>query len=299
MRIIKSAKDFFDILESIPDNRWISIGYVMGANLDIPKIKRKNPVTNRMKGYPDYSAFEGGSDIGALVAITSYNFRFRHRNVINKTYRDVIVPKKNAIRAEYGIDSVQGKEDYKQANAYGNGNSASYVGANEKLAGHSYMPQNTYNAKKKTMYYAIGTDGHILRPLTPDEVRPYMAKKKAFEGESALRKMGVEEERIQEYIKKIKDLGFTYKNFEFSSILWLCATVDGEPIIYINDNLARAVDDIDIRPEDFRKIARERYNIELNQLGESLKRKKTLTEAVIGKALRESINKLFARNLFI
>ena len=300
MRIVKSAEEFFDILESIPDNRFISVGYVTGANLDVPIIKRRNPATNRMKGYPDYSVFQSDKEIGALVGITAFNFRFRYRNVVTNTYRNTILPQKNKIRSEYNLPPVKEREeDYKKRNDWGNGNTMTYDGKNQALKGHTYIPQNTYNARRKTTYYIVGTDGHIIRQLSEEEVHPFLGKYKPVEGESALRKMGVEEERVQEYIKRIKDLGFSQKNFEFNSILWLCATANGEPIIYINDNFARAVDDIDVRPEDFRAIARARYKIELSQLGEALARRKPLTEGVIRRAIRRSINEVLGRRLFI
>jgi hypothetical protein len=67
-------------------------------------------------------------------------------------------------------------------------------------------------------------------------------------------------------------LKFKYINFESNSILWIAATINGEKIVYINDNLYRAVDGIDINPQDFRAIARERYQIDLNNLQEMTKK---------------------------
>ena len=81
-------------------------------------------------------------------------------------------------------------------------------------------------------------------------------------------KMGAEEEKIKEYLGKIAELKFSYVNFEANSILWIAASVNGEKIVYINDNFQRAVDNINIRPEDFRAIARERYQIDLANLQE-------------------------------
>ena len=72
MRVVKTSEEYFDILDQIKGGAIITIGYVTGANLDVPKIKKKNPATNRMKGYDDYSMFqnEGENEIGALVKIT-------------------------------------------------------------------------------------------------------------------------------------------------------------------------------------------------------------------------------------
>ena len=110
--------------------------------------------------------------------------------------------------------------------------------------------------------------------------------------------MNAEEDRIQEYIKRINDLKFKYINFESNSILWIAATVNGEKIVYINDALQRTVDGIDIRPEDFRAIARERYNISLNMLGEMNRRINMnknlikLTEGDLHKIIKESVKSI-------
>ena len=53
VRKVKSSNEFFDILDKIGNGKFVSIGYVTGANLNVPTIKKKNPLTNRMKGYPD------------------------------------------------------------------------------------------------------------------------------------------------------------------------------------------------------------------------------------------------------
>ena len=58
----------------------------------------------------------------------------------------------------------------------------------------------------------------------------------------------------------------------YYEILFLSIFLEKEKIVYINDNLYRAVDGIDINPQDFRAIARERYQIDLNNLQEMTKK---------------------------
>ena len=111
--------------------------------------------------------------------------------------------------------------------------------------------------------------------------------------------MGAEEEKIQDYIEQIKNLKFKYINFESNSILWIAATINGEKIIYINDNLARAVDGIDIRPEDFREIARERYQIDLSSLQEMASRMSNrklirLTESDLHSIIENAVRKIIS-----
>ena len=271
-RKIKSSNDFFDLLDKLRNNYFVSIGYVTGANLDVPKIKRINPESGRMKGYPDYTPFKNEGypqEIGALVKITSYNFRYSSRDSIASQYKDEFKPSANKIRVKYGLEPIKDKENsYKEKLNYGKRGVDAYSGDNPELEGNTYNPQNVFGAKINGVTYVVGTDGHIIRGLSNDEVKPYLKAKREIDGVSALRKMGVDEERIQQYIEEMTALKFTYKNFEAHSILWMCATVDGEKIVYINDSLRRAVDGIDINPSDFRAIARERYNISLNMLGE-------------------------------
>ena len=74
MRRIATCNEFFDILDQIKGGQWVTIGIVTSANLTgYPSIKRKNPLTNRMKGYPDHEAFGVAEDIAALVKVSSYN----------------------------------------------------------------------------------------------------------------------------------------------------------------------------------------------------------------------------------
>ena len=292
MRVVKSSNEFFDILDKIGNGKYITIGYVTGANLNVPTIKKKNPLTNRMKGYPDFSAFadEGEDEIGALVKISSYNMRYLNRSTVGKKYGEY-KDAANAIRGEYGLEPIGSKESYKQGTDWSPNGPELYKGQNADLQSHSYNPQNIHGVSPKGIVYAVNKEGHIMKELSTAQVKPYLKSKRETDGVSALRKMGVEEERIKQYIEKINGLKFKYINFEANSILWIAATVNGEKIVYINDNLQRAVDGINIRPEDFRAIARERYKIDLGSLHESRKTKKILrlTESELMGIVKESV----------
>ena len=218
--------------------------------------------------------------------------RYRKRGSIGKQYKDY-KNSANAIRGEYGLPPIGDKEnDYKERMNFGGGIDT-YKGGNEALAGHSYNPQNTYGVVPKSVTYAINKEGHIVKALSKEEILPYLKKKRAIDGVSALQKMGVEEARIKEYIQKIENLKFQYKNFEANSILWIAATVNGEKIVYINDNLARTVNDININPQDFIKIANERYQKDLMQLQENVRRKAVirLTESDLHRIVKNSVRR--------
>lgn len=306
VRKVKSSNEFFDILDKIGNGKFVSIGYVTGANLNVPTIKKKNPLTNRMKSYPDYTVFNGVDKrpIGALVKITLYNFQYMNRNLVSKKYGEY-KQAANAIRNEYGIDDMKSRTSYKQKTSWSPNAPETYVGNNEELKDHSYSPQNVYGSNTYSTVYTVGLDGKILNEIPQEQIAQYLKEKDEVSGVSALRKMGTEDAKIKEYIKKMKDLKFKYVNFESKSILWIAATVNGEKIIYINDDLQRAVDGIDIRPEDFREIARNRYKITLDMLGEmenrEMRRKNVirLTESDLHKIIRESVRKILYKRYFL
>ena len=101
---------------------------------------------------------------------------------------------------------------------------------------------------------------------------------------------------------EINNLKFSYRNFEADSILWMVATINGEKIIYINDNLNRVVDDININKDDFIKVAKERYKKDLMNIQETLNKMNSnkkiirLTEDDLKNVIKESVNKILKEN---
>ena len=134
MRRVASSEEFFDILDRIGNGKFVTIGYVTGANLDVPTIKRRNPETNRMKGYPDFSVFgaEGENEIGALVKITSYNMRYLNRETVGKKYGEY-KNAANGIRGNFGLDPIANKESYKQGTSWSPNGPELYKGQNAEL----------------------------------------------------------------------------------------------------------------------------------------------------------------------
>ena len=273
-RECKNPSEIFDVLDSIGENSFVNIGYVSAANIDIPQVKKRNPLTNRMKNYDDYVTFgnqigySGEDEIGAVVSLTNYNFRYNSSSRmkgLHAEYRD----KFNALRGEYGLPPVASKSnEYRQNIDYGRGFKA-YGGDNDELNGHAYTEQNMYKGHITSTTYLVGKDGHILKSsengesvnyvVDKDTLAPFLKKKGTISGVKGLREMGATDDVIQEYIRKEKELKFRYKQFEFGSILYICATVNGQKILYLNDNLKRTIGGIDINPGDFLEIAREKY----------------------------------------
>lgn len=81
----------------------------------------------------------------------------------------------------------------------------------------------------------------------------------------------------------------SYRNFESNSILYIAATVNGEKLVYINDRLSRAVNDININPSDFIAIAKERYSQDIQELQEMTKRHAVLSNILSEKRLNRII----------
>ena len=52
VRKVKSSNEFIDILDRIGNGKFVSIGYVTGANLAVPTVKKKNPLTFNTYGVP-------------------------------------------------------------------------------------------------------------------------------------------------------------------------------------------------------------------------------------------------------
>jgi hypothetical protein len=272
-RRVASASEFFDILSSMKGGCFATIGYVTGANLAIPQVKRKNPDTGRMKNYDDYETFgkELGHDgeVGGIIKLTSYTLNWSTPESLGKAYKKYKADA-NTIRSEFGLEPIQDRESYKSTQAYGDNGVSTYSGNNDALSLHSYTAQNIHNARIKGNYYLIGTDGMVMREVNKDELVSYFKKASEMSGVAALRKMGATEERIQEYIDKMNGLGMSYKNFEASSILYMVATVNGEKIVYINENLTQSIRGINIIPAEFTKIAKERYQIDFATIQEAI-----------------------------
>lgn len=278
-RRVASPEELFDILAQLDPMEGsggrstpkVTIGYVTAANLNYPTIKKKNPATNRMKSYPDMATFGADmgeqGEIGGVIKLTSYNLNFRNPERVGQRYSEY-KNQANDIRQRYGLEPMASKSYTGNAN-FGDTGIKTYDGANDALRSHTYTPQNVFGAVKKSVYYLVGADGHIVREVDANALKNYFKGKAEVSGVPALRKMGVEEAKIQEYIKELTNLGMDYKNFEHSSILYIVCTVANEPLIYINDNLSQSINDIAVIPADFIAVAKDRYKKDLIEAGDT------------------------------
>lgn len=273
VRRISTSKEFIDIVTSIKGGVFVTVGYITGANLDVPKGKRLNPATNRMNSYPDYKEFGkaiGYDNVSGIIKLTSYTLNWRTPTSVHNAYVDY---RKNLdkIKVEYGINPVNkdsGKGKYKTKQDYGNNGISVYSGKNDDLNGNTYPSQNVRNAKIKSSYFLINDSGNITNEVDKSQLTNFFKKKSEVDGVPALRKLGASEERIQEYIQKERALGMDYKSFESSSILYMVATVNGEKIIFINDLIKTNFKEFEVSKEDLHSLVKERYKKDLMTLDE-------------------------------
>ena len=91
---------------------------------------------------------------------------------------------------------------------------------------------------------------------------------------------------------KVAELKFRAHPFEANSILFAVATVNGEKIIYINERLSRAVNDINIQPDEFIKLVKQKYNIAVNENRIMKKKLIKLTESDIHNIVMNTVRSL-------
>ena len=305
MRRIATADELFDILSSIKGGVKTTIGYVTGANLNLPEIKMKNPATNRMKGFHDYETFgraigEDG-EVGGIVKLTSYTLNWQTPDSYKKGYAKY-KQGFDALRDEFGIDTTDRRGGYTKKQEFGDKGVTVYGGDNEEIRDHSYTRQNIYGAKINSVYYLVDMEGHIVREMDKSELVDFLnTKRPDISGVKALRDMGADEARIQEYIRREAELKFKTQVFETSHILYIVATANGEPLLWVNERLEHAVrkidkvlNGVDVIPAEFTKIAKERYSKEIQDIQESVNMKlnvndiRYIVEETTKRILRES-----------
>ena len=276
MRRIATADELFDILSSIKGGVKTTIGYVTGANLNLPEIKMKNPKTNRMKGFHDYETFgkaigEKG-EVGGIVKLTSYSLNWQTPDSYNKGYAKY-KQGFDAIRKEFGLDTTDTRGGYTKKQEFGDKGVTVYGGDNEEIRDHSFTSQNVYGAKIESTYYLVDMEGHIVKPMDKSELVDFLnTKRPDISGVKALRDMGADDARIQEYIRREAELKFRSQTFETSHILYIVATANGEKILWVNEKLEHAVrkidkvlNGVDVIPAEFMRIAKDRYMKEINE----------------------------------
>ena len=300
MRRIATADELFDILSSIKGGVKATIGYVTGAGLNLPEVKMRNPETNRMKGYHDYETFgrEIGEEgeVGGVVKLTSYTLNWATPDSFNKAYGKYKTDF-DILRQNFGLEPTQTREKNMSTQQYGDKGVTVYSGKNDDIRDHSYTRQNVHGALIKSVYYLINMEGKIVREMDKSELTNYFGPKRPVSGVAELQKMGTDEARIKEFISQHDMLKFRAQTFESKHILYIVATANGEPLLWVNEKLEHDVRDmkkvlngVQVVPAEFMRIAKDRYQKDLQTITESANIK--LTQADIQYIVEEATRRL-------
>lgn len=252
--------DFPSEIQKIKGGTKCTIGYVSSANLDIPQIKMKNPETNRMKNYPDWPTFSkniGVEGVGGVIKFSRYCFNWRGPENMRKHYNLNYVTPVNDIRAKRGLAPIEKRP---RLNA---------VDGEEGLP--SYSMQDTGKGTTVSKYFLIGTNGHIIKEISYEELKPYF-KKSSTSGVADLRKMNASDAEIKAYENEIAALKFSYRRFNFSSIAYVITTIGGVKKRFFNDELSSDIRGTGVNPEEFIQMAKNWYKLDVektkNEAGE-------------------------------
>ena len=301
VRVLQTPNEFIDIMTEMEgNNKFVSYGYISGAGLNIPKTKKINPETGRMKGFDDYTqmgkelGYENG--IGGIIKFTRMLVNFQTPDQMASSYQKYKQDTSD-IRNEFGVPEIKKKEDYTNKVNYGTNKLDVYSGDNPELQGHMYSSQNVYSAynqtegsikRKVSTYYIIGTDGEIIETCSPDRVKEIFSKfgnedpyspevsklhKRVGGGDSglsALRRINADDETMMNYLKKVDGLKFIYRRFEFSSIVFMVGTCNGQKFYYSNSNLTRMPKGVgvEINPKVFIDMANQKYKKSIDEIGQ-------------------------------
>ena len=276
-RTVKNANELFDILSNIRNTAFVTFGYITGANLEYPMIKRINPETKRMKGFPDYDALGNevscNVPVGAIIKLKSYNLPWFTSERYAQSYAEHKAAV-DATREKYGLAKTGTADGHTKTVENG---VEVYRGDNKDKEMNSYMPkQNIAQANTVTTCYAVDTDGNIMGQIDVESFNKLFKKSRtALESAiSEFRKAGADESLAEEYVKDMAELNgkFATGKFETNSIAYIVATVDGENITYVNPNVKRTVNGVDINGQSLAKLIVDKYYEDFSGLDECLRR---------------------------
>ena len=291
-RMVAGPNDFFDILEGIKAGQYVTIGYVTAAKVDYPKKKVLNNATNRMNTVDDYAAFAKNlgktGDVCGVIKLTIYNIKWQDKAKFNdryKQYKDT----RDLLNKKYGFETNATR--YKtQSNQFGNG-IKQYNGNNAELEKHTYTDLNMYGIKPiGTSYFLTYQDGRI-EPIDK-AILPLSAKKEIKSLVQKFTDAGATEDEIA----PLKN--FDYRRFEHSHILFISATSEGIPTLFINTKLSDKVGNVaNINPNDLIQVAKSRYPqftaAEVNEnKEEKIKKRIIIKESELKRYIEKQVRKI-------
>ena len=297
-RQITGPNELIDTLSQMSGKRFIAFGYITAINLEnVPQIKKFNNKTKQLQSYTNYQILQPminhymntNYQIGGIIKFVVYNQQFFNTKELHNDYINY-KQQANNIRDQYNVPRIGDDENhYKSMIDYGQGNVNVYNKSNPDKMGHIYMPQNVYHGEKtkRAEYYLIDTQGNIIGDALPASMinrlfSAYSTRKKQHNnpevrkllnqiggydsGYTALQKLNAADDKIIKYLTEINNLKMNYKNFEYSSIVYMVGTCNKEKFYFINNQFIHEIDGIKINPQAFVELAKKRYNNSVQEL---------------------------------
>ena len=248
-RIQKGPNDFYDIIAGIGENKYVTMGYVRAVpELDLPNGQTLGDVI----GIPG---------VKSLLKVTVYNFRWQKNDKVRRSYgfwRDNYLH----LGQKY-VKGFQGLKPPRYHNTnlnYGQDGITAYDDDNEKKLGNTYTPINykhLQNEYTKSTFYVVNENGSI------QEVDPKKLTFKKREETSIERNIALIISSCPDMHEQIIKLlqGMDYRLFLHSNMLFISATSEGKPVVYINEVLSKElIEDTGVNQEELIQIAKDRYN---------------------------------------
>ena len=281
-RKIARAEELFDTLNDIEgEGEYTTLCYLMGVSINNDYMeKRKNPLTNRMKNYPNFERIASETNtmgLSGFILLARYRLHWKSKKGMDKSYWDEYVPNANKIRTSFGLDPIKKQEKVSHTTMqYGSG---VVVGNTDNTQGRVYSMQNGATAEKDYHYYGVTSDGEIIREFSKDEIKKYLKfQAREVDGMSALKKLTQDQAILDDYTAQMKALKFAYKKFEGDHILYAVGTSKmGGQFYFINDNLIDNVSDVYVKPYRLRELARQKCKEDYGIIAESVKKYKNIT----------------------
>lgn len=288
-RRVADINEMIDIMSSIQGGVFVSLCYMnsakigktlsgkdinvdqFGQDLDNNRIEGDDEIYNNLKNYQQGGVSRKNKfPYGGIVKMSTYQFNWQSEDNYGKNFHNY-ANKRDELLAKYGAEIQKRELKHDEKLNFGTGIS---VGATDNTKHKLYTHQNgatIRNAKSK--YFIVDNDGELKGGVSYEAIKELISKTKNIDGLSALKKIGATEEQIQEYIRDLKALNFRVLKLMFDSILYIVCSVNGEKIVYINNNLAKEVGSgsyiVNINPQSFIDMANQLYRQDMTNLQES------------------------------
>lgn len=287
-RRVTDINEMIDILSSINGGVFVTLCYMnsarigktlsgkeinvdqFGQDLDNNRIEGDDETYKELKRYQ-----QGGNNrknkfpYGGIVKMSTYQFNWQNEENYGKNFHKY-AKERDALLAQHGAEIPKREIKHDERLKYGNGVS---VGATDNTKGKLYTHQNGATIRNATSrYFVVDKDGELKGGISFNSIQQIIAKSNDPDGVSALKKIGASDEVIEEYVKELKKLNFSVLKLSYDSILFIVATVNGEKIIFINNNLSNEIGSgaykIKINQQSFIDIANKIYKQSVTTLDE-------------------------------